>query len=842
MIRKRIPALLLANIVLATSGIHSAPRKSGSTTPKGSAQDCVAKLGGKSAKDQAGEDLLALLSSDVVDAAAQVYGETRSLKDFTVAGDANLAVKAPFTVMNAAQRMLALIYSFEPQEYVLPISNERVTIYPFFSDGLDITDNRLIVGNEKAIEEFVRSLKAQSRGDRSSVTVPLFTGSHGTGKSEFLTILAKGAENLTRTPDSKFASYTFEWKDLGKIDSLVPFLTATRNGNKVSYANIPAPLGDSPFTLFPPDVQQLIIDKAANSVKAIADGQAPAPFTKPDPISQFIRAEIISHYQAEKGSPLTSREIVDILDKHVNVRRIVIGRSSGKMPLIDAQGNDIDVAGLFMTPNPVVRFASGAGPTHVMSWYLNGKLLQGHGNAILLDEFMRNPSELRDMLLGGFESREIAIGGAPQVPFDAVMVAATNTASLEDVISDPKGHAAADRFKIIPMRWPVDPHEVAQVLLIGKLKAMHQQSLTTEGEQTAPVERAEIRDLFPRRTRIEDFKTPDYRFRVSYSEGQHKVDIAPHTLVMMAELIAATRMHTSPEEAVKLFPGKIATSPWYRDPVHRLTLFEGRASGVTPSELSELNKLSLLTKEGEKGISARDAAKWLAQAISEAAENPANGATLTPSLALQVFRKMLNTGSITYSSQKQRMEWEALSIDIPHRLLVPRLEGDINNALANGDQVVNTAYFEMLDEMIQLDSDPNSTAYISSSSRQQRNIDRGRLQKVMEIYKQKNGRDLNVSRIAMFHARQNGVSAAGREPDRGLFESIAEYYAQLNTQVAGMSALVEFSRTGEGGEEIRHVYSTLLQSLERMGYNQRAALDALNLVQTVRAQSGRNAQ
>lgn len=698
----------------------------------------------------------------------------------------------------------------------------------------------MIVGNEKAIEEFVRSIQAQSRGDRSSVSVPLFTGSHGTGKSEFLTVLAKGAENLTKSPDSPFASYTFEWKNLGEIEALVPFLTATRNGQKVTYANIPAPLGDSPFTLFPPDVQALIKKQAADSVKKITNGQAPAPFTEPDPISKFIRNEIIKQYAETKGSALTSREIVDALDKHVTVRRIVVGRASGKMPLIDAQGNDIDVAGLFMTPNPVVRFASGAGPTHVMSWYLNGKLLQGHGNAILLDEFMRNPRELQDMLLTGFESRHIAIGGAPHVPFDAVMVAATNTASLEDVMSDEKGHAAADRFKIIPMRWPVDPHEVAQVLLLGKLKGMYQQALNTESEEAAPVEGAELRDLFPRRTRIEDFKTPDYRYRISYSEGQHKVDVAPHTLIMMAEIIAATRMHTSPEEASKLFPGKIVTSPVYRDPVQRLTVFEGKGNDITPSELSELHKLSLLTKEGERGISARDAAKWLAQAMSEAADNPAHGATLTPSLALQVFRKMLNTGSIRYASQKQRMEWEALSIDVPHRLLVPRLETDISNALANGDQVVNTAYFEVLDEMIQLDTDPQSATYISSSSRQERAIDRKRLEKVMEIYKQKNGRELNISKIAIFHARQNGISGAGREPDQSLFESIAEYYAQLNTQVAGFSALVEYSRTGEGGEEIRHVYSTLLQSLERMGYNQRAALEALNLVQTVRAQSGRS--
>lgn len=790
------------------------------------------------AEKQAGEELslLAKLESEHPDDDAMIFGERRSLEDFLAVGENNLAVKAPMTVMNSAQRMLSMILSQGEKTVFVPTTGERVAVYPFFSGGSTLTNGRMIVGNETAIDQFVSNIRAQARGDRSGSTIPLFVGSHGTGKSEFLTILGAGADELTRQPNSKYAVYTYEWHGLEAIPSLLPYLTATSSGGKSTYSNIPAPLGDSPFTLFPKEVQDLILKQAAPVASSLIEGDSPKPIRQPDPVSQFIRTQIIQHYSSLAGHALSAKEIVNALSKHVDVTRVVMGRSSGKMPLIDAQGNDLDVAGLFMTPNPVVRFASGAGPAHVMAWYLNGKVLNGHGNAVLFDEFFRNPEELRNMLLGAFESRVLSVGGAPSVPFDAVMVAATNTANLEDVRGEGKGAASADRFKIIPMRWPTDPHQVAQVLLLGKLKDMTEQSLNAD-EGQAPVQSASMTNLYPHRETLAQFSTPDHRYRLVYGQGKNRVEIAPHTLTMMAEIVSASRMHTDAEAAGKLFSGKIVSSPYYRDPIQRLMLFEGLSANVTPAELAELHKLALLTKEGESGISARDAGKWFSQAIDEASK-PWNNQTLTPAIALKVFRKMLNAGSIQYNNQKDRMAWEGLATEVPQRLLLPRLESDISNSLANGDRVVNSAYFEMLEEFMQIEADPNSTSYISSTSRQERVIDRNRLQKVLEIYKKKTGRDLNIAKIAIFHAQQGGLHGGGQEPDRALFESVAEYYAQLNTQVAGLRAIAEFARTGQGSEEVRATFGSLIDAMKRLGYSERAAIDALNLVQNVRSQRG----
>jgi predicted Ser/Thr protein kinase len=781
--------------------------------------------------------LLSKLGSEFSDNDAVILSERHDLKEFLTTDPAkNLAIKAPFTVMNAAQRMLGLIYSQGVETVRIPTTNEQVSLFHFFSSGSELTKGKRIIGNESAINDFVNNIEQQARGDRSGSSIVLLVGSHGTGKSEFLTILGEGAEKLTKPADSKFATYTFEWTKLEEIPTLLQYLTATKSGDKTVYPNMAAPLGDSPFTLFPTEVQNLILENSSSAASALMNGMTPSPVRKPDPISQFIRAEIIQHESLKKGKGLTASEIVDALSKHVVIKRMVMGRSGGRMPLIDAQGNDIDVAGLFMTPNPVVRFASGAGPSHVMAWYLNGKVLQGHGNAVLFDEFFRNPEELRNMLLGAFESRVLSVGGAPTVPFDAVMIAATNTANLDDISAEGKGAAAADRFKIVPMRWPVDPHQVAQVMLLGKTADLHQQALNSE-ETEAPVENGNMDKLLPRRDSLANFKTPDGRYRLWYGSGEKRVTIAPHTLMVMAEIVSASRMKTDPNDMKTIgFSGKIGMSAIYRDPISRINLFEGLSPQVNASEISELHTVSLLLKEGETGISARDAAKWLSEALDQA-RSPQYGYTLTPGLAMRVYRSMLKKGSIRYASTKERVTWDGLGSQVVSKLLIPRLESDISKAMASGDRVVHDAYFEMLEEFFAIDQDPAARTYTSSSSRQERAIDKIRLEAVLEIFKKKNGRDLSIHKIAMFHAQQNNAgTGVGREPDRGLYDSVAEYYAKLNTQVAGINSLIEHARSGNGNDEVRSIYSSLMKSLYGLGYNETAARDALNLVQMVRSQ------
>lgn len=781
-------------------------------------------------------ELLASVSQyDKSDTISEILGERRSLMEFLVADTKrNIAVNSPFTIMNAAQRMLALIYSQGKEQVRLQLTGEPIEVYPFFSSGRSITNGFRVVGNEKAIAEFVDNLKAQAKGDRSGASVILLVGSHGTGKSETLKLLGTGAEKLTSQTDAKYASYTFEWTNLGDIPELHRFIPSTTTNGITTYSNIEAPLGDSPFVLLPSEIQSEVVKAARASATALIDGMTPSPFAEPDPISRFIRNEIIQHYAKVNGRQPNALEIVRLLDKHTIVKRQILGQNYGKMPLIDVQGNDIDVAGLFMAPNPVVRFAAGAGPAHPMAWYLNGKFLQGgHGTAVLVDEILRNNAEFQNLILSSFESRRISVGGAPTVQFDSVLIAASNTASLSDVKSDDRGAAFVDRFKITPMRWSVFPGEIAQLLLAMKGSELHQQSLADED---APIVKGNIDELLPRTQGASKTQIPDYRYRLFFGEGPQKVQIAPHTLMMMAEIIAATRMEMDPAKAEKEVQGKYLTSHLFRNPIDRLRLYEGAKPEVQPDEIRELTDAAILLKQGENGISARDAGRWLTEAITAASKDRAEY-TLTPGIVLKTFRSMLKTGSITYPSTKVRLQWEELAREVVSQLLIPRLNHDISRALANGDRVVNDAYFDVLEEIFALHTNPEAMTYMSPKTGQETPIDRVRMQAVREIYQQRNGRALSISQISLFHARQNTTSDIGKVPDDALLDAVAAYHAALNTQIVGFPALVEYERTGTGSDDVKWAHQSLVSALQKMGYNKMAMRDALLLTHKVKSQN-----
>src|SRR5690606_27403128 len=109
----------------------------------------------------------------------------------------NLFARAPLTAMNGAQRMLAFVLSKGVERRRVAFYPEPVEVYPFLTDGLKETGGFRVEGNWKPATEVVSFMRAQAEGDRSGRTVPLLFGPGGTGKSEFRTVLEKGAEYNT---------------------------------------------------------------------------------------------------------------------------------------------------------------------------------------------------------------------------------------------------------------------------------------------------------------------------------------------------------------------------------------------------------------------------------------------------------------------------------------------------------------------------------------------------------------------------------------------------------------------------------------------------------------------
>lgn len=762
---------------------------------------------------------------------AKLLSERRRLTDFLLEDDAeNLAVRSPFTVMNAGQRVLSMIYAEGARKIRLQMTGEEVTDYKFFSTGPEVTNGKRIVDAVKPTSEFVRNVKAQARKVRTGSSVPLLVGSGGTGKSEFLELLATAMEKKTSSSDPTFASYTFTWVNLEDIGSLHPFLISFTKDDRTAFQDIEAPLGDSPFVLFPKEVQKVIVEKAAKSVGKITEGMKPRPFEPADPLSAVLRQHVIEHYAKLVGHDLNPLEIVQALDRHIVVRRQIIGPSYGRLPLIDASGNDIDVAGLFMSMNPQNRFGA-AGPSSPFSWNYSGKILNGHGNVVQFDELLRNPKELIDMLLGAFESRRLSVNGAPTVPFDALIVAATNTENLIEFANSGTGAAGIDRYGITPMRWSLFPNRIGELALVMNMKELYQQDLTVED---APIVRGDINDLFPLVQGSDQIITPDHRRRVFLGEGPDRVEVAPYTLLLMAEIATATRLHTDETKAQRAIGNaQILGNTIFRNPVDRIRLLEGRLA-ATAEEIRELSEISELLKEGESGISARDVARWLESAAEDAR---ATTRTLTPGILLNTLRRKLTDGSVKSPSMKKRLEWLDLVEEIKLHLLLPRLERDVLTALANGDHAVKTAYAEIIEEMMAQYRHPGATSYQSTVSKTEKTINVPRMEAVKQIYNDRNGRALSLTEIAVFHQGQGLVGNVIAVPNEELLSAIQEYYANINFQASGLSSIIEYGNTGYGDDDVKMSHQALVGAMKSMGYNEVSIRDTLTMIQKMRNES-----
>lgn len=767
----------------------------------------------------------------------QVLAEEHELREmFDPDPNKNLVVQRPMIVMNPAERLLALINSQGSKRIHLPgAAHKKVMYYPLFSDGLDVVGGVRIVGQFEAISQFVDMVRAQALGDRSGNSPALLTGPHGTGKSEFLRILRGAYVNLTSAFTSPLATYTFEFQKLHEIPSLRRYLhiTTDASGRETSQAKR-APMFDSPLAILPPELQQEVIRLGSDRVAELTDGLLPLPPTDPDPQSAFMRDEILLHFRSQLGRELTLAETIGALNHHIKIRRVIFGKAAGTLPTIEFQGTDIDNRGLFMAPDPVNTMDEG--PGHVMSWHLNGKVLLGHGNVILLDEVMRNSSEFLNMLLAILESRVVDIGGSPRVPFHSVILAATNEANVNEAKKDEKQKAQLDRFSAVGMRWTVRPHEILETLLYMKRVGLIAHPLNQprpegesegEGSTEAVVETADanIRDLFPLPEPDQPVRGPDGRYRLWYKEGNVRLDISPHSLLFLAEIVGATRVKTNVQGYEEILgPYKIINAPLFRSEITRIRMHEG-ITKVSLGEGQELDEVTTKIREGNAGISSRDAGRWMTAVFNEA-RAPENKGTVTPDLILRVFKRMLDDGRITASVPEQA-RWSMLANRVVQDILLERLRSDIHRALASNNSTVDSAYDDVMEELKALDADPHTKEIVTAHGRK-KTINEARLLKVREIFHRIEGRPLNPGKILMaVHSTTSPrrVDNSVRHP--ALLEAITQYYAELETQKVNVDDLYETVMTGEGNEERKTAASAFLNGMGRLGYNEYSAMMAL---------------
>ena len=817
------PRILLSTLFLVNGAMQSTafatPKKPEADQPFNLAEACGEMLNntilGTSADGEArSEEALAVLA------------QRKPFSDLLTSDpNKNLVVQAPFMIMNAAQRVSVLGRSAGVESIRIPGLPNDIVVFNTVSEGVN---GQRIIGQVSSIEAILDNVDAQAMGDRSAASVPLSIGSHGSGKSATIEVLRETFQAKTTELNTPYAIWSFEWINMDLIPDVVRLQPRVIENN----GTLSAALDDSPILLLPKEIRDQVINLANDAVLDLTKGRQDAmPFLKLNPQDQSIRDTLLLHYRNVEKRDLTSNEIVTILNRHVRLKRVIWDDTSGALPVIDAQGDDPDVAGIFLTPNPVMRVTKGA--ANIFAWE-PGKILKGHGNVVFLDEVLRNPKDLLRLFLRIFQERKVSNGGSPDFPLDTVFLAATNTSSLNELLADPNMHALVDRFLMVEMPWTTKPNEIAQVLLHNYSKHLKMQKLPgleNATEEIGPIEPAKMSEVYPRNASPAN-SGPDYRYKLLIPLGDREIKFSPHAIRLMSYIIAATRMNTDQAKAKEVMPfSKIVNSGIFRDPIARIRFEEGKLPDVTNGEIEDLRKLARLLDEGSEGIASRDAGRWLNRVVQEA-QRSENRNTVTPDLVFKVFQEMLGK-RIKTPDNKSRLKWQGLALTVATHLVVPYIEQDVTMAMAADQASIKTAYYDVIDELSAQYRDRQATTYKSRITTEEKPIDLERQAMVHQIFLRQTGRALDAAQIAMYHEQMrspNGNSVQGDSLHPGLMSAIAAYYAKLTGRLVSVTDLAKHAQTGEGDTEIRSQFSAVLRNMARMGYDTQSAQAALRFI------------
>ncbi len=756
-----------------------------------------------------------------------------------------LLVQSPINLMHSGQKTAAWLNAVPAYEVKDPIYNNGTRkIYPTLSGGApELTDGLMIVGNYEALEQIGAYFEAQAEGNEVKGKALLLAGTSGTGKSELPRVFSALSSNLSKTHPFYYR-YTFEWVGLENIPDLRFYyqsqLVSYKQGNKtVEYMSpIEAPIDDSPFVLLPKSLQEQIITEAEPIVKEkITSGLK--VFNGKDPITESIYNKVIAHYQREypqKYGELTDEKVIEILDNHIKVKRII---REGKdiFPLVSAQGKDVDLAGLFVSDNPIVKITKGPKDAH--SYHYNGKVLRGHGGVVLFDEFMRNPQDLIDYLLESFESRKIELGGSQVIQLDYVPLVITNTESIEKAIAEGgQLKATIDRMTPVDMNLGVVPQDIARTMVL--MMRPTQQSLKmkkigpkTSGEKWVT---ADINKLYPipqsNGTKSQKLQTHESNYALSMEYRGKTIDIPPHTLEAISYIISATRIKTSLNEVNKEGLGHMhtPTKPVFRDPIVRIRYFIGDHE-VPPSVEQELFQLHHALKEGLTGISNRDAAgNWIRKLFDYAVNK--NFSSITYDSILHVLNDSLlqKKIAVTKNSPTIRNQWLGLAERVFLQMIIPSIEEDIILAYNSGSDEVAPIYNEIKQSLLARNADPYAKTYDTQTGTPEL-IDDKRLARIKEIFHKRNGQPLSANNlISMQGTGQDG------EFWKPLRQTILEYLSEEKVNSASIDKLWSYTRNnGNVDENFAQVFDNFSRvMIDELGYSEESIQSALNIVRQFR--------
>lgn len=749
--------------------------------------------------------------------------KTYKLKDLF--GKDGLVATHPLLGMDAAQRATFVLQHTPSRKIMDPIYGVRqLTYYPILSEPSAATGNRYIVGQFEALSDLGDLLISGSSGDQTlrKKTIGI-VGPSGTGKTELGKVITAPLQRLSNS-NPHYKRFSFRFVGLERIPWFVNRLPKTEGTITWDHQ-----MGRSPLILVPEEMQREILEDASSAEIKSKLRSTLRVFNIPDPHSEFIVTKILDHeIRARKLDPdaITNQDVLEILNDYVEVFPIppTLSEPDRVIRLLGDNPNwheylSAEVTWLSMT----------LGLACPLAYQYSGKILRRDGEIIAIDEFNRNPQDVRDKFLDMSQNRVADHGGAPAVQFDSLMMAMDNDESIAKSVEEGAAKASNDRNFVFPMRYSMHPNLTKHIALLSVgLDRFEMQALPKNGSKDEqPIVPANILDLFPPPTETGLLKGPEGRYNLFHRVGDKRVFIAPQALQLMGLTAVATRFITNPEKLqAKLkgeFPRTAETMNYFTNPVARLKVI---LREDVPSEAvrSELHRIRLVLEEGSSGISERDIGDtWLPSALAAAREH---GMTLTPYLVDRVFIHLIDQGTIKVDGKGlTRAELMKIYQRIKIEILLPAMARDVQAIVAGNTDQAQRLYKELEQEIRTLVNKPKAIEYDTGRG-SPRPINFSRLEEIRKVYALVNGRQLHLDDLSSFF-----ISTGTSDPHPGLMRAVEQYLVDSSINSTAVQGLIEaFEGSTNVDTETTRLAETIRRNLVRYGYNEISFVEALKLM------------
>jgi serine protein kinase len=339
--------------------------------------------------------------------------------------------KSPRTPRNAYQRLYDMIMSHGTIEY--EYCKKKYTKYNFFESGENIS----IYGLEEQLMEFVDVVKSAAKGYGPERRILLLHGPVGSAKSTIVTLIKKGLEKYSETPEG--ALYSFSW--------LIP-----REDDPELMDVIDCPMNEDPLKLLPKDVR----DEYINEInKQLPEDEYKIKLSgNLSPLSEFYQQKLLEIYDGDYSK---------VLD-HVRIRRVVLSEKNrvgiGTFQPKDEKSQDATELTGDINYRKLAQYGSESDPR---AFDFNGEFLISNRGVIEFQEILKLQTEFLYDLLGATQEHRVKPKRFNQVPIDEVIIGHTNNAEFEKLKNNKFMEALRDRTIKIDIPYLVRVSEEKKV-------------------------------------------------------------------------------------------------------------------------------------------------------------------------------------------------------------------------------------------------------------------------------------------------------------------------------------------------------------------------------------------